>query len=89
MKANKLAFDNNYEFMINTFEQNNFFLYTLLHQAGNIPEEVRVAIDTWLQGYSRGLEELKTSTDEKYLMVEKCLSSENNLFEHLQTGPEL
>jgi hypothetical protein len=76
MQMNKMAFDNNYSLMINAYEENNFFLYTFfLNQSTDIPTEAKTAIEEWLQGYSKGCENLKEMTDDRYQMVDKCMSS--------------
>lgn len=76
MQMNKMAFDNNYALMMNTYEQNNFLLYPFLDQSTDIPAEAKTAIDEWLQGYRKGCEGLKKMTDDGYEMVEKSLSSD-------------
>lgn len=75
METSKIAFDNNYEFMMNTFEQNNFLLYTFLKQSTDIPTEVRSAIDDWLQGYIAGFEKFKQTADDGYQTVDRIMST--------------
>ncbi len=76
MQMNKMAFDNNYSLMMNAYEENNFFLYTFfLNQSTDIHAEAKTAIEEWLQGYSKGCENLKEMTDDGYQMVDKCMSS--------------
>jgi len=71
--ANKIAFDNSFEFMMNTYEQNNFYLYSFLKYSTDIPSEVIHAIENWLQGYSKGCEDLKKITDDRYEIIEKTM----------------
>ena len=76
MQMNKMAFDNNYSLMMNAYEENYFFLYTFfLNQSTDIPVETKNAIEEWLQGYSKGCENLKEMTDDGYKLVEKSMST--------------
>ena len=75
MQMNKVAFDSNYESMMNIYEQNNFLLYPYLNQSTEVPAETKNAIEEWLQGYCKGCENLKKMTDDGYKMVEKSMSS--------------
>ncbi|MFW2365052.1 MAG: hypothetical protein ACN4GW_01440 [Desulforhopalus sp.] len=75
MQTNKMAFDYNFTMMMATYEQNKLLLHTFLNQSTDIPDEAKTAIETWLQGYRKGCEDLKKMTDEGYQIVEKCMTS--------------
>jgi hypothetical protein len=76
MQMKKMAFDNNYDLMMNAYEENNFFLYTfLLNRSSEIPAHAKSAIEEWLHGYSKGCEDLKKINDDGYQTVKKSISS--------------
>ncbi len=75
MQTNKMAFDYNFTMMLATYEQNKLMLHTFLNQSTDIPAEAKDAIETWLQAYRKGCENLKKMTDEGYEAVEKCMES--------------
>lgn len=75
IQCNKMTFDNNYMLMMNTYEQNNFLLYSLLNRATGLTSEARNAIEKWLQAYGEGVEGLKILNDEGYKMIERSMSS--------------
>ena len=74
MQTNKMAFDYNFTMMMATYEQNKLLLHTFLNQSTDIPAEAKDAIETWLQAYRKGCEDLKKLTDEGYKVVEKCMA---------------
>lgn len=74
MQTNKMAFDYNFTMMMATYEQNKLLLHTFLNQSTDIPAEAKNAIETWLQAYRKGCEDLKKLTDEGYKVVEKCMT---------------
>lgn len=74
MQTNKMAFDYNFTMMMATYEQNKLLLHTFLNQNTDIPAEAKSAIETWLQAYRRGCEDLKKITDDGYQVVEKCMT---------------
>lgn len=74
MQTNKMAFDYNFTMMMATYEQNKLLLHTFLNQSTDIPDEAKTAIETWLQAYRKGCEDLKKMTDEGYQVVEKCMT---------------
>lgn len=73
---NKLAFDNSYNTMTSTYEQNRLVLTNLLSQADVVPPEGKKAIEDWLQTYKQGCEEIKKMMDQGYELVDKYLSQE-------------
>ncbi|MCP3889595.1 MAG: hypothetical protein GY702_12090 [Desulfobulbaceae bacterium] len=75
MQTNKMAFDYNFSMMMATYEQNKLLLHTFLSQSDEIPQEVVSSVETWLQAYRKGCEDLKKLTDEGYQSVEKHMSS--------------
>ncbi len=75
MQTNKMAFDYNFTMMMATYEQNKLMLHMFLNQSTDIPAEAKDAIETWLQSYRKGCEDLKKMTDEGYQTVEKCMES--------------
>ena len=75
MQTNKMAFDYNFTMMLATYEQNKLMLHTFLNQSTDISAEAKDAIETWLQTYRKGCEDLKKMTDEGYQTVEKCMES--------------
>jgi hypothetical protein len=75
MQTNKMAFDYNFTMMLATYEQNKLMLHMLLNQSTDVPSEAKDAIETWLQAYRKGCEDLKKMTDEGYQNVEKCMES--------------
>lgn len=75
MQTSKMAFDYNYTMMMGAYEQNKLLMFTQLNQNTEIPEEIRGAIEEWLQNYRQGCDNLKKMTDEGYKMVEKAMSS--------------
>lgn len=76
MLMNKLAFDNSYNTMTSTYEQNRLMLTTLLSQADAVPPEAKKAIEDWLQTYKQGCTEIKKMVDQGYDIVEKYLSED-------------
>jgi hypothetical protein len=75
MQTNKMAFDYNFTMMLATYEQNKLMLHMFLNQSTDVPSEAKDAIETWLQAYRKGCEDLKKMTDEGYQNVEKCMES--------------
>jgi uncharacterized protein YdiU (UPF0061 family) len=75
MQTNKMAFDYNFTMMLATYEQNKLMLHTFLNQSTDVPSEAKDAIETWLQAYRKGCDDLKKMTDEGYQNVEKCMES--------------
>lgn len=75
MQTNKMALDYNFTMMMATYEQNKLMLHTILNQSTDISPEVSSAIETWLQGFRKGCEDLKKLTDEGYAVVEKHMDS--------------
>ena len=75
MQTNKMAFDYNFTMMLATYEQNKLMLHTFLNQSTDIPPEAKDAIETWLQAYRKGCEDLKKMTDEGYQALEKGMKS--------------
>ncbi len=75
MQTNKLALDYNFTMMRATYEQNKLLLHTFLNQSTEISPEVTSAVETWLQGYRKGCEDLKKLTDDGYAVVEKHMNS--------------
>lgn len=75
MQTNKMAFDYNFTMMMATYEQNKLLLHTFLNQSTEISPEVTSSVETWLQGYRKGCEELKKLTDDGYAVVEKHINS--------------
>lgn len=76
MQMNKLAFDNSFNTMTGTYEQNRLMLTTFLSQADTLPPEAKKAIEDWLQAYKQGCQEMKKMVDQGYEVVEKSLSQE-------------
>lgn len=77
MQTNKMAFDYNFTMMLATYEQNKLLLHTFLNQSTDIPAESKEAIETWLQAYRKGCENLKKMTDEGYEVMEKAMEASN------------
>lgn len=75
MQTNKMSFDYNFTMMMGAYEQNKLMLHMFLNQSTDIPAETKTAIEEWLQGYRKGIENLKKMTDDGYQMVEKSMSS--------------
>lgn len=74
MQTNKMAFDYNFSMMMATYEQNKLLLHTFLSQSTEVSPEVVGSIETWLQAYRRGCDDLKKLTDDGYRIVEKYLN---------------
>ncbi len=75
MQTNKMAFDYNFTMMMATYEQNKLLLHTFLNQSSEIPPELVSSVETWLQAYRKGCEDLKKVTDDGYEVVEKFMNS--------------
>ncbi len=75
MQTNKMAFDYNFTMMMATYEQNKLLLHTFLNQSSEIPPELVSSVETWLQAYRKGCEDLKKITDDGYEVVEKFMNS--------------
>lgn len=75
MQTNKMAFDYNFSMMMATYEQNKLLLHTFMNQSTEIPPEVVKSVETWLQAYKKGCEDLKKITDDGYEVVEKYMDS--------------
>lgn len=76
MLMNKLAFDNSYNTMTSTYEQNRLMLTALISQADAVPPEAKKAIEEWLQTYKDGCAEIKKMVDQGYQIVEKYLAED-------------
>jgi hypothetical protein len=76
MQMNKLAFDNSFNTMTGTYEQNRLMFTTFLSQADTVPPEAKKAIEDWLQSYKQGCQEMKKIVDQGYEVVEKYMSEE-------------
>jgi predicted outer membrane protein len=76
IQMNKLAFDNSYNTMTGTYEQNRLMLTAFLSQADTVPPEAKKAIENWLKSYKQGCEELKKMVDQGYQAVEQHLSED-------------
>ena len=75
MQTNKMALDYNFTMMMATYEQNKLMFHTILSQSTEISPEVSSAIETWLQAFRKGCEDLKKLTDDGYAAVEKQMNS--------------
>ena len=75
MQTNKMAFDYNFSMMLATYEQNKLLLHTFLNQGTELPPEAVSSIETWLQSYRKGCEDLKKLTDDGFEGIEKYMSS--------------
>lgn len=75
MQTNKMAFDYNFTMMMATYEQNKLLLHTFLNQSTDIPAEAKSSVETWLQNYRKGCEDLKKMTDEGYEVMEKFMAT--------------
>lgn len=76
LMMNKLAFDNTFNSMTGTYEQNRLMLTSLLNQTDAVPAEGKKAIEDWLQSYKDGCAEIKKMVDQGYELIERYLSEE-------------
>ncbi len=77
IQMNKFAFENIFQVMETSREQNEKMIKAFLDQAPQLPPEGKNAIQAWLSAWKTGCEDLKSRVDDGYRQMQEFFDQQS------------
>jgi hypothetical protein len=76
MDFSKMTFDNTLNAMLLLQDQSRRIASGVLEKSSWLPQNEKKAINDWIESYKKGLEGLKSASDESYKIISHYFTSE-------------